>query len=110
MPEVKTVIATNLVEAPEPLVRYRKKDNRRKRQLDDMHDTVAGKVEAVMASFNAEPSRVQQFDEVLLRRRKARRRNKHSAGNSKHSLFIWACYLLAGIGIAMIVFGWSRVA
>lgn len=109
MSEVKTIIAADLPENPEPLVRYRKKDELRRRQLEDMHDTVAGKVDDVIASFQSAPSRVQQFDEIIVRRARSKRREDKSE-NDKESRIEWMFYLLAGIGMGMVIFGWSKLA
>lgn len=52
-----------------PLVRYRKKDAERVRQIDAMQDDVVSKIGDVMASFKEKPSSSEQLEAKLLKSR-----------------------------------------
>ena len=52
-----------------PLVRYRKKDAERMRQIDAMQDDVVSKIGDVMASFKEAPSRSEHLEKILLKSR-----------------------------------------
>lgn len=52
-------------ESPAPLVKYRKKDAERVRQIDEMQEDVESKIAEVMASFKETPSKVELFEQKL---------------------------------------------
>lgn len=86
---------------------YRKKDEQRIQQLDELHGELADKVADVIASFQEAPSKTQLIQEALLHKHHSRRRKVKSRRTVKKTpvSLLWLFGLLAVIAIGLLVFG-----
>ncbi len=91
----------------QPQVRYRAKDEQRCRQLDSLHNEVAGKVDAVIESFKTKPAKSEMTGEgmCLTKRQSSTRRIVVGRGSS----FSWFFAVLCCAGVGLLVQGWLRV-
>lgn len=106
--DIKTKLDCAATEEVErPLVHYRKKDDQRVQQINELHDAVADKVDDVMASFKETPSKTQLYEEEILRKIKSRSR-KIPVEKTGIPRFFWVLCVLFFLSLILMVLGWKH--